>query len=176
MEMKKITNCKYNLKYDYYITDSGNVYSGKTNKYLKTVLDKDGYVKVRMISTDNKRHRYSVHRLIMENFNPIDNMTEMQVNHIDGNKQNNNIKNLEWVSCSENIQHAYDIGLKKQNGENNNASKLTDKEVKEIIQLLLSKKYTGKEISRMYNLNDDYANSIRRKERWSYLTHNIDFN
>ena len=31
MEMKKITNCKYNLKYDYYITDSGNVYSGKTN-------------------------------------------------------------------------------------------------------------------------------------------------
>ena len=173
MEMKKISNCKYNLKYDYYITDNGNVYSGKTNKYLKTVLDKDGYVKVRMISTDNKRHRYSVHRLIMENFSPIDNMAEMQVNHIDGNKQNNNIKNLEWVSCSENIQHAYDTGLKKQNGENNNASKLTEKEVKEIIQLLLSKKYTG---SRMYNLSDDYANSIRRKERWSYLTHNIDFN
>lgn len=55
-------------------------------------------------------------------------------------------------------------------------SVLTEKEVLEIIDLLLSKKYTGKEISKMYGLSDDYANSIKRHERWAYLTKDIDFN
>ena len=112
---------------------------------------------------------------MLENFCPRDDMDTLQVNHIDGNKLNNHINNLEWTTCSENVKHAFNIGLKTQRGEYNNLSKLTEEQVLEIIELLLSKKYSGAEIDRMYGLCKDYANSIRRHERWAYLTENIDF-
>ena len=143
MEKRLITFCKRPLKYDYYISDDGKVYSKISNKILSTCLDKYGYEKVRLISIDDKRHLYSVHRLVLENFNPIDNMNNLQVNHIDGNKLNNNLNNLEWVTGKENTLHAHKLGLcKPQYGEYNPCSKLKEYQVKEIIELLLSHKYT----------------------------------
>lgn len=94
MNKKLIIYCKYNLKFNYYVTDDGRVYSERSQKFLSPQLDKNGYEKVQMISIDGKRHRYSVHRLILENFNPVDNMQYLQVNHKDGNKRNNNLSNL----------------------------------------------------------------------------------
>lgn len=172
---KIIISKKYSLKYTYYALDNGNIYSEKTHHILSKHLDKDGYEKVRLITEDG-RHTFSVHRLILESFHPIPNMESMQVNHIDGNKQNNSLNNLEWCTCSENIHHAYKIGLSNQKGEKNNASKLTEKEVKEIIQLLLSKKYTLKEIGNKYNVCADAIGAIKNKHNWFYLTKDIDFN
>lgn len=163
------------MKYDYYIYDDGRVYSGITKKFLSKQLDKDGYEKVALISIDNKRHRYSVHRLLLENFAPFPGMEKYQVNHKDGNKQNNKIDNLEWATPSENVKHAFNIGLKTQRGEKNNQSKLTEDQVLEIIELLLTKKYTYKEIGNRYNVNDETIGSIRNKRNWKYLTENIDF-
>ena len=88
--MKKlITICKYDLKFNYYVTDDGKVWSERSQKFLNPQLDKNGYEKIQMVSKDGKRHRYSVHRLIMENFCPIKHMEVYQVNHKDGNKRNN---------------------------------------------------------------------------------------
>ena len=175
MQKKLITNCKYELKFNYYVQDDGKIFSERTNKILSVQLDKDGYEKVQMMSTDGKRHRYSVHRLVLENFNPIENMNKFQVNHIDGNKRNNNLSNLEWVTCSENLIHAHKIGLKNQSGEHNNASKLTEEQVKEIINMLLEHKYTYGQIDEKFGVSDETIGSIKRKENWKYLTENIDF-
>lgn len=112
--MKKIEISKYPLKYDYFLTEDGKIYSSFSGRYLSTVLDRDGYVKVRLMSTDGKRHRYSVHRLMMENYYPRADMKDLQVNHIDGDKQNNSLSNLEWCTCSENVKHAFALGLKIQ--------------------------------------------------------------
>lgn len=175
--MKKIENSKYQLKYDYYVTEDGRVYSDFMKKYLSTMLDKDGYVKVRLTSTDNRRHRYSIHRLVMENYCPVENMNSLQINHKDGNKQNNNLSNLEWCTCQENINHACVNGLRhNQKGENNNGHKYSEETILKVIDMLKSKKYTGKQIDDVFGFPSDYSNSIRRKERWAYLTENIDFN
>lgn len=177
MIMIPIVYCKYELKFPYYVCDDGNVYSEIAHKNLSWQKDKDGYAKVQMISTDEKRYRYSVHRLILENFNPRQDMANLQVNHIDGNKWNNSLSNLEWVTCKENIYHAKINNLRaKQYGEHNPSSKLTEEDVLKIIELLQTQQYTGKQISKMFGVTDDYANAIRRKERWTYLTKDIDFN
>ena len=124
--MIKIVNCKYELKYDYYVTEDGHVWSAYSNKFIRELPDKNGYLKVRLSSTDlpkGKQHAYSVHRLVLENFCPCENMNELQVNHIDGDKTNNAVSNLEWVTCIENIQHAVKNNLRaKVNG----AAKLTE--------------------------------------------------
>ena len=70
-----------------------------------------GYL-VAHLSKDNKAKNILVHRLVAESFIPNPNKYPC-VNHIDGNKQNNNINNLEWCTHSENDLHAYKIGLRK---------------------------------------------------------------
>lgn len=176
MKSVKITHCKYNLIYDYYANENGSIYSAKSNKILSWQLDKDGYAKVQMMSDDGKRHRYSVHRLILENLNPVEGMENLQVNHIDGNKLNNQLSNLEWTTSSENNKHAYQIGLKNQKGQNNNATRLTDKDVEKIIELLLTHQYTYKQIGEKFNIDEETVGAIKRKKNWKHLTENIDFN
>lgn len=176
MQKKLITKSKYELAYNYYITNDGRVWSEKTNKFLSTHLDKNGYVKVRLVSPNSKRHTYSIHRLVMENFSPVENMENLQINHMDGNKKNNNLSNLEWVTPHENIKHAFKIGLKTQKGIHNNQAKYSEETILKAIEMLQSKQYTGAEIDRQLGFCKDYANSIRRKERWTCLTKDIDFN
>lgn len=74
---------------------------------VPTITDTSGYASVRL---PDKNHL--VHRLVAEAFipNPDD---KPQVNHKDGNKRNNNVWNLEWVTHKENIEHAKESGLLK---------------------------------------------------------------
>lgn len=135
MKQKLITISKYELKFNYYVRDDGTIYSERTHKILSPQLDKNGYEKVQMMSIDGKRHRYSVHRLVLENFNPIKGMELLQVNHKDGNKRNNKLDNLEWVTNYENTHHAINYGLRNFNGENNPSAKLTEKDIYDIVKL-----------------------------------------
>lgn len=90
----------------YYIDEHGNVYSDKSGKVVKLspyVLH-NGYMSIRLLNK-NKRKNHLIHRLVAIAYVPNEsNLPE--VNHIDGNKLNNNATNLEWVSRKENIQHA----------------------------------------------------------------------
>lgn len=91
-------------------------------KILKTFDNTKGYKLVKLYK-DNKKYIKKVHRLVAETFIPnIEN--KPQVNHIDGNKQNNNIYNLEWVTNKENIKHAWENNMcKKRIGKENKLSK-----------------------------------------------------
>lgn len=64
---------------------------------------------------DNKRKVPMIHRLVAEAFIPNPD-GKPQVNHIDGDRSNNRVDNLEWVTCSENSMHAYKTGLSKPKG------------------------------------------------------------
>ena len=87
---------------DYYVSDCGRIYhkTGKKNKLLCGSLHQDGYIFVTI-----KGKQYPLHRLIAKAFIPNpDNLP--QVNHKDGNKQNNFASNLEWCTASQNIIHS----------------------------------------------------------------------
>ena len=79
------------------------------SKVLKTCLNENGYYIVN-IKNNNIPYNPKIHRLVATAFipNPYNKLT---VNHKDGNKQNNNVLNLEWATHSENIKHAYNHKL-----------------------------------------------------------------
>ena len=177
MKMIPIEICKRQLKNPYYVTDTGEIYTEIYQRFLSKTLDRDGYQKVCLVSTDNKRHRYSVHRLVLENFYPVANMHQLQVNHIDGDKTNNALSNLEWCTCQDNITHAVRNNLRhSQIGEKNNGAKVSEQDVLNMIDMYLNQGINGVAISRLYGLSDDYFGTIKRKLNWTHLTKDIDFN
>lgn len=168
--MKKlITRCKYELKFNYYVTDDGRVWSERTQKYLSPQYDKNGYVKVQMRSIDNKSHRYSVHRLVLENFKPVQDMEKLQVNHKDGNKLNNNLNNLEWTTCKENIAHAIQNNLRSTI---NGASKLTPEQVIEIFRRAWNGE-TNIKLGKEFNVHPDQIGRIKNKKSWKNILDSI---
>lgn len=94
----------------YAIDEDGNVWSYRKNRYLKPYDDCHGYLKVGFW-LDGKRYQKRVHRLVLETFNPVEDMEYLEVNHLDECKTNNNLANLEWCSKLENIR--YGTGIKR---------------------------------------------------------------
>lgn len=108
----------------YYITEKGKLLNKKTNNWHKGTI-RGGYLYYDL-RINTKRISKAAHRLVAETFIPNPNKYEI-VNHKDGNKLNNNIDNLEWCSYSDNINHAYDTGLKNRtNGKNKRAQYTSD--------------------------------------------------
>lgn len=100
---------------EYYITDAGDVFSRQTMnnpngriRKLKLTKDRFGYLRVCLSDTNHKKHILLIHRLVAQTFIPNPD-NKPCVNHIDGNKENNIISNLEWCSYSENNTHAYRV-------------------------------------------------------------------
>ena len=162
--------------YHYFATDDGHIYSEHLNRNISEYFDKDGYKKVRLSNGDGNRKVFSVHRLILETFEPNPNSDKLQVNHKDGNKTNNALSNLEWTTCKENINHAYNLGLYSNIGDNNNGEHtLCTAQVLEIINLLLEHKMTIQEIANKYSVSKYAIECIKYKKTWKHLTKDIDF-
>lgn len=111
---------------------------------------------------DGKNHLEYVHRLVAKNFikNPHNKET---VNHIDGNKNNNHVNNLEWSTYSENNQHAYDTKLKLC-GEDFYNAKLTIDKVVEI--KALGKYTTYQNIADKYGVTKATIRDVLMNKTW----------
>lgn len=92
----------------YKVTEDGRVFAVHLNKYLKPYSNGLGYQAVKLL-VDGVRKQFYVHRLVAQSYlGPIDGMV---VNHIDGNKSNNNCSNLEICTQKQNQKHAFDNRL-----------------------------------------------------------------
>lgn len=151
----------------YQVSNSGNVRSMNYNKKpgnikeLKQKLRNNGYLEVHL-SKDGKRKYFLVHRLVAEAFleNP-DN--KPQVNHIDGDKSNNNVSNLEYATNSENQRHAYDNGLK-------NAQKVCESNRKSVRCITTGKEFNSiTEAALYYNIksNSKICNCCNHKQQYA---------
>lgn len=113
---------------------------------------------------------YLLHRLLAIEFIPNpQNLPE--VNHIDGDKHNYNLSNLEWVTVSENRKHAYRIGLKTQvRGEKWVRSILTDEEVRIIKTVLVEKKRgNAATLAKRFDVCAATISAIQRGVSWTHI-------
>lgn len=95
----------------YEVSTHGRVKSLRRNVIMKPYYnDVTGYADVKL--WDGKKHKTrTIHRIVAETFMDFDNHRGLEVNHIDGNKHNNRLDNLEWCTRSENARHAIETGL-----------------------------------------------------------------
>ena len=98
---------------NYMVSDDGQIKSLRRDKILTPKQNHDGYQRIQ-IWEKNACHFVGLHRLIAEAFLPAPGEGATVVNHKDGNKANNRVENLEWVTQQENIRHAWETGLSKQ--------------------------------------------------------------
>jgi hypothetical protein len=99
----------------YEVSDTGLLRRKSTQRILKPYTNKNGYVYV-TLSVNGSQKSYRLHKLIAQAFVPNPD-NKLEINHIDGCKQNNNATNLEWTDRSGNTLHAYAIGITKKPGE-----------------------------------------------------------
>ena len=151
------------------ISETGKVKSH--GKIINGEICKNGYQRIH-VSNNGKHYKFLVHRLVAQAFilNP-DNLP--QVNHKDGNKQNNHVNNLEWCNASDNLKHAYKAGLRTANGERNNAHKLTETEVSEIKKRYVRGKHSECNsfgLAKLYGVSSKCILNIVNGTSWKHVS------
>lgn len=102
-----------NICTSYYITKDGKCYNNNTGKYLQGQIGINGYISYNLTLPNGNKKRCYAHRLVAIAYIPNKDKNKTQINHIDGNKTNNNIDNLKWVTPQENQEHVIKNELRK---------------------------------------------------------------
>lgn len=139
-------------------------------KELSQKTKSNGYKEVSLYIDTMKNKMMYVHRAVFFAFNPNED-TSLQINHIDGDKSNNNICNLELCTPSENIKHSYNILLRNRigmKGVNHHNSKLTNEDVINIREEHKLKRNVT-ELSNKYNIGKSSIIRIVSRETWSHI-------
>ena len=136
----------------------------KREKILKPWTNKKGYMYIKYMPDRKNR---SVHSLVFEAFHgPVKN--GLCINHKDGNKSNNNIENLEAVTISENIRHAFRNNLNHK-GSKHGISKLEESDIPEIRRLYREDKCIMYLISLMYGVDRKTIGDVISGKNWSHV-------
>lgn len=87
---------------DYEVSDQGRIRHKTLQWIQKPDITKEGYARASIV-INGKRTRVSIHRLVLQSFNPVENWEELTVDHINGIRHDNRLANLRWASMEENV-------------------------------------------------------------------------
>lgn len=137
----------------------------KALNVLKPYKNRDGYLLV----TISKKRRGVVHRMVCWAFHGPPPFPKAEVNHLDGNKLNNNDWNLEWSTRSKNIKHSFDkLNHPRLQGSKNPFSDLTEELVLKIREELIQG-IRGAELARKYRVAPTTISSIKLRKSWKHI-------
>ena len=170
-EQTILTNHTANLTIngaEYTITSKGEVF-GAYGQPIKIRPNADGYASF-TAGKKGMRTRVMVHRLVAELFLPNPNNLS-DVDHLDSDRMNPSVDNLEWVSHEENIRRAYERGHHEGRavGENNNRSRLNKDIVNQIRMEYWFYSVTVMEISKKYNIPWTTVDHVVKGETWVHI-------
>jgi len=152
----------------YKINSLGKIISPKGCVLIQCVVK--GYCKVSLKNIQRKL--VFVHRILAQTFIPnIEN--KPCINHMDGNKTNNSLENLEWVTHQENSKHAINLGLQQPKcGIKNGMSKLREDQVEYIIKHYRrhSRICGSTQLAKRFGVSTGCITQITRQEHWKHLT------
>ena len=139
------------------------IYKNGKQRVLKPMLNRNGYLEV-CLSKNDKKKLFRIHRLVALCFIPNPD-NKPHINHIDGCKFNNFVENLEWVTGSENIRHAFDTGLLVGiQGENRSDSKLSNEQARYIREN--PNNLTQRQLADLFGIHQVTIGKIQRGERY----------
>lgn len=151
---------------NYFVTKNGEIFrtlaAGELKRVNHSVRKKDGYCIV-FLRKNKKSHARYVHRIVASAF-CLKHKEDLVVNHKDGNKQNNNFKNLEWVTRKQNNEHRNVNGLGAF-GEKAGPKVLTEKSA---IEIFNSNAYAYA-LAEKYNVSRKTIFDIKHRKTWKYL-------
>lgn len=154
------------------VTEDGQVFSMQGKKY-SPFENEFGYLTVNLKDPeDGKWKKRKVHRIVAETY--IENPEgKREVNHIDCDKKNNTLDNLEWVTSKENKAHGWANGLYTAIGENHADSVLTNEQVHEICRLM-EEGARNIDLAKAYGVHKDTISHIRIGNLWKHISSNYD--
>lgn len=159
----------------YQVSNMGRIksfhYDRVNGRVLKPGWAGCGYLKVGLWQ-DGKRKCMLVHRLVAIAFLGPPPSPDHEANHKNGDKTDNHVENLEWITHSGNTQHAYRIlGAKprRPSGEANGNAKLTDGKVRRIRKLYATGKWTQAELGKMFGVSDVTISYIVNRKIWKHI-------
>lgn len=143
----------------YYIDIYGNIYSALLRGNLSQYQNTKGYMLVSLQTVEGKRIQERVHRLVKYNFDYFPGCENYQIDHIDGNKANNCLSNLDWVTAKENIRRAEENNLRAHCVKLSSSDKIK-------IAELIAEGHSNEEIQRVYpDANDMVIGEILQRPR-----------
>ena len=148
----------------YEISEDGTIRNRQNGKIKRQYIGSTGYYMV-SFSYGNKSNPHRVHRLLALCFIP--NPSKLpHINHIDGNKTNNDLENLQWVTHEDNMKHAFATGLVNNSGEKNGQAKLNPDKVREIKQLLAIG-VSQQKIANSFSVSRSCIQGIKKQRLWA---------
>jgi len=162
----KTKNIKSKNYRGYQISVDGTII-GKRGYEIGSILE-NGYKQISISLGKGEREDWRAHRLVATLFIPNPKCLP-EVNHIDGDKLNNKVSNLEWCTHKENIRHAEETGLRDSKGSKNSKSKLTEKDVVQIRRLLYETNLRQNQIAERFGVGPMIISNIKNGKNWSHI-------
>lgn len=152
---------------NYEVSNFGNVRNIKTGKVI-ALPENLGYTRISLCSNGSRKNK-TVHSLVMDSFVGY-RKDCIVINHINGIKTDNRLENLEYCSQSHNRKEDFRTGRQSLQGEKNTQSKLTEKDVLDIIELRQKIKLKYSQIADIFGITKSGVSSIFNGYTWTHIT------